>query len=280
MKGIIDVGGGLRGVYGAGVFDYCLDNGISFDYCIGVSAGSANAATFLASQRGRTLQFYSEYSARKEYMSLHNLIQNGSYIDLDYIYGALSNSDGENPLDFDAIMKNKTAFKVVATDADTGEAVYFDKKDFVKDDYFVLKASCSIPCVCKPYRVNSKSYFDGGVADPVPLKKAYADGCDFAAVILTRPVDYLKNPRRDILGARLIEKKYPSIADGIFKRSDKYNCGVEFAKKMQKKDKAIIIAPDDCCGVDTLTRDSASIKRLYDKGYEDGKKLNFLMHSA
>ena len=47
MIGVVDVGGGLRGVYGAGVFDTCLDEGIAFDYLIGVSAGSANVASFL-----------------------------------------------------------------------------------------------------------------------------------------------------------------------------------------------------------------------------------------
>ena len=41
--GIIDVGGGLRGVYAAGIFDFCLDADIHFDLGIGVSAGSANA---------------------------------------------------------------------------------------------------------------------------------------------------------------------------------------------------------------------------------------------
>ena len=41
MTGIVDVGGGLRGIYGAGIFDYCMEQGIHFDYCIGVSAGSA-----------------------------------------------------------------------------------------------------------------------------------------------------------------------------------------------------------------------------------------------
>ena len=40
MTGIVDVGGGLRGIYGAGIFDYCMEQGIHFDYCIGVSAGS------------------------------------------------------------------------------------------------------------------------------------------------------------------------------------------------------------------------------------------------
>ena len=37
---VIDCGGGLRDIYGAGVFDCCLDNGIAFDMCIGISAGS------------------------------------------------------------------------------------------------------------------------------------------------------------------------------------------------------------------------------------------------
>ncbi len=49
--GIVDVGGGLRGVYAAGVFDYCLDKGIQFDLCIGVSAGSANVKRFY--EKGR-----------------------------------------------------------------------------------------------------------------------------------------------------------------------------------------------------------------------------------
>ena len=42
--GIIDVGGGLRGIYAAGVFDWCMENGVQFDYGIGISAGSANLA--------------------------------------------------------------------------------------------------------------------------------------------------------------------------------------------------------------------------------------------
>ena len=58
--GIIDVGGGMRDIYGAGILDGCLDLNISFDYGIGVSAGSGNIATFLAKQRGRNKRFYLE----------------------------------------------------------------------------------------------------------------------------------------------------------------------------------------------------------------------------
>ena len=57
---VIDCGGGLRDIYGAGVFDYCIDNDITFDMCIGISAGSANIASFTSGQRGRNYNLISE----------------------------------------------------------------------------------------------------------------------------------------------------------------------------------------------------------------------------
>ena len=76
--GVVDVGGGLRGIYAAGVLDYCMDQGIRFDLGVGVSAGSANLASYAAGQRGRNYRFYTEYAFRKEYMSIRNLIFKGS----------------------------------------------------------------------------------------------------------------------------------------------------------------------------------------------------------
>lgn len=68
--GVIDVGGGLRDIYGAGVFDRCLDEKIHFDVSIGISAGSANAASYLAGQRGRNYLFFTEYMFRKQFRSI------------------------------------------------------------------------------------------------------------------------------------------------------------------------------------------------------------------
>lgn len=70
--GIIDAGGGLRGIYGAGVLDRCMEEGVQFDCCIGVSAGSANMCSYVAGQHGRNKPFYQDYSFRKEYMSVGN----------------------------------------------------------------------------------------------------------------------------------------------------------------------------------------------------------------
>ena len=95
---VVDVGGGMRGVYASGVLDRCLKENIQFDLCIGVSAGSANLASYLSGQMGRNLFFYHDYAFRKEYMSLHNFFHTHSYVDLEYIYATLSNQDGENAL--------------------------------------------------------------------------------------------------------------------------------------------------------------------------------------
>ena len=95
--GIIDIGGGLRGIYGAGIFDYLIANNIEIPYTIGVSAGSANIASYIAKQKGRNRRFYEVYSMEKEYMSLSHYRKTGSYINFEYIYGTLSNEDGLDP---------------------------------------------------------------------------------------------------------------------------------------------------------------------------------------
>ena len=273
MIGIIDVGGGLRGIYGAGVFDRCIDDNIKFDYCIGVSAGSANAITYLAGQKGRTYRFYHDYSSRKEYMSLGNFLKVGQYIDLDYVYGTMTNTGGEDPLDFNAVLKNDGKLTVVTTNAQNGDPIYFTKDDFIIDDYRILKASSSLPVVCKSYEINGIPCYDGGIADPVPIDKALADGCDKIVLVLTRPADTPRVAGKDDNAAKLLRKKYPAIAEKLTARYAVYNNCVEKAKQLEKEGKCLIIAPDDLCGLNTLTKDKEKLDIFYKKGYNDAEKI-------
>ncbi len=271
--GVIDVGGGLRGIYAAGVLDYCMDQGIRFDLGIGVSAGSANLCSYGAGQRGRNYQFYTEYAFRKQYMSVGNFITKKSFIDMDYVYGTLSNSGGENPVDYPALRDDPMEFYVVATDALTGKPKYFDKGDIKQDDYSIMKASSAIPFVCRPYEVQGHPYYDGALGDPVPIEKAFQLGCDRVVVILTKPESELRNPKKDIKLAAGIRKKYPVAAEKLRGRAQRYNEGVALAREYARQGKALIVAPDDTCGVDTLKKDKESLRRLYEKGYSDGKRI-------
>lgn len=270
---VVDAGGGLRGVYAAGVLDYCMDQNIRFDMGIGVSAGSANLASYAAGQRGRNYQFYTEYAFRKQYMSLGNFILKKSYVDLDYVYGTMSRSDGENPLDYPALRDNPMELFVVAANVETGRAKYFDKNDIRQDDYSIMKASSAIPFFCKPYPVQGINYYDGALGDPVPIEKAFELGCDRVVLILTKPENVLRSPKKDEKLAAGIRRRYPAVAEKLRQRAQRYNEGVALAQEYARQGRAMIIAPDDTCGVDTLTKEKDSLRRLYDKGYTDGQKV-------
>ena len=275
--GIVDVGGGMRGIFAAGVFDYCMDQGICFDLVIGVSAGSANAASFLAGQRGRNYEFYTEYSFEKEYMSLKNVLTKQSYLDLDYVYGTLSNSTGSHPLDFQALMNNPTPLLVPATNALTGSTKYFSKADLRQDSYDIFKASSSLPFLCSPYMVNWIPYYDGALGDPVPIEKAFQWGCDRVVLILSRPTRTPRAPGKDAFFASRIQRKYPFAANKLRTRVERYNRCVALAKEYEAQGRALIIAPDDLCGMDTLTRDKKAMALFYQKGYEEAKKISSFM---
>lgn len=271
--GVIDVGGGFRGIYATGVLDYCQDNGIEFDVALAISAGSANLASFLSRQRGRNYTFYTKYAFRKEYASLRNFIFKKSYIDMEYVFGTLCKHDGEDPLDYPTLRDNPTEFIVIATDAETGEAVYFDKSDLTQDSYDPLKASSSIPFVNKPYVIDGKPYYDGALGDPVPVAKAFSLGCDLVVLILTKPENKPREQGNDPKIAKRIQKKYPKAAEQLILRAQHYNEGVALAREYAEQGKLLIVSPDDTFGVDTLHKDRDALDKLYAKGLSDGRKI-------
>lgn len=272
MFGVVDVGGGERGAYGAGVLDCCMERGISFDRCVGVSAGAANLASYMAGQAGRNFAFYTAYSFRPQYMGPGLAVRTREYTDLDYIYGALSNADGEFPLDWPAMEASRAAgrtFTIVATDAATALPAYFTMDDMAQDDYAPIKASSALPLVNRPYPVAGRPCFDGGLSDPIPVRRALEEGCGKVVVVLTRPRDFYRDAARDTRVARLIAGRYPRVAEALANRAGLYNLQLDLAKKYEREGRALIIAPDSIEGMSTLTKDRAAIEALYAKGLRD-----------
>lgn len=278
--GIIDVGGGFRGIYAAGVLDSCLDQGLNFDVGIGISAGSANMVAFAGKQRERNRNFYTDYALRKEYISVANIIEKGALVDMEYVSSTLSNDDGECPLDYPALRDNPMEIIVVATNAATAEPHYFSKDDLGQNNYEICRASGSIPYVCTHCELDGVTYLDGAISDPVPIAKAFSLGCDKVVLVLTRPVDeQLKDLPEEALAFH-IRKDNPILAEALRHRAEKYNAGVALAKMLQNEGKVLIVAPDDTCGVDTLRRDKQSLEQLYEKGYQDGALIGAFVAEA
>lgn len=140
----------------------------------------------------------------------------------------------------------------------------------IPNKYDPFKASSAIPFVCKPYPIKGRLYYDGALGDPVPVQRAFDLGCDRVVVLLTKPANVLRTPGSDPKLARRIRRKYPIAAQKLMDRADTYNQGVALAKQYAAMGKALIVAPDDTCGISTLTRDAKKLDLLYRKGYTDG----------
>ena len=268
--GLVCPGGGMKGIYGAGVLDVFIDNNIKFDYCISASAGAANAVTFLANQRDRTYRFYKEHSKSPEYMSFGNFIKTGSYFGLDYIYGKLTYE--VDPLDFEALHKNETSMEIVITNYMTGESEYFDLKTVKKGDCKLLMASSALPAICRPIEINGQLYCDGGLSDPVPIKRALDEGCDKIVLVTSNITDGKKAPEKFQFLYPLVFRKYPKIAELLRTRHIKYNEAAELIKSLEKEDRIIKIWPSENIKSNMLTQNPKTLEELYELGKKDAEQ--------
>ena len=267
--GLVIEGGGMKCAYSAGILDAFLDHQISFDYCIGVSGGAGNAATYLAGQRGRNLRFFKEHTRSPKYLSFRNFLKTGNLFGLPYIYGELTNSAGPDPLDFQAILKNPAEYEVAATNAETGTPVYFSKKSMRQDDYRHIMASCAIPGACRPVEIDGVPYYDGGVTDAVPVGRALAKGCDRLVVILSKTRDYVKKPQGLRCLYRHLCRKYPETISAIDRTHITYNRNLQKVFELERSGTAFVFAPSRPVKVGTYTIDEEAEQELYDLGIRD-----------
>lgn len=182
--GLVLEGGGMRGVYTAGVLEYFLEQDLSFPYVIGVSAGACNAASYLSKQKGRNRIVNVDYVTDPRYISWRNFFKSRQFFGMDFIFDEIPNK--LVPYHFEEFYKNQSEFVIGTTDCHTGKPVYFNRKDYGKDVLKVLKASSSLPFISPEVDFNKRVLLDGGISDPIPIKKAQQDGYKKNIVILTR----------------------------------------------------------------------------------------------
>lgn len=107
-----------------------------------------------------------------------------------------------------------------------------------------LRASCSIPGYFPSVKINGSSYYDGGLVSPVPVTKAFKDGCTKAVIILTQPEGYIKKVGKgNIAVSQLIKHKYPQLEMVLLARHRIYNKQIAFCRELEKRGKALIICP-------------------------------------
>lgn len=267
--GLVIEGGGMKCAYNAGILDAFLDEGIQFDYCIGVSAGSGNLASYLAGQRGRNLRFFTDHIHSPNYFGIKSFLRTGDLFGLQYIYGELTNAGGQDPLDYQRIMQNPSEYQAVVTNALTGKPEYFGKDMLKQDDYRLIMASSAIPVACRPVELNGIPYFDGGLSDAIPVMHALEQGCEKLVVILSKNRDYVRKPQGMRALYRLACRKYPNIIDAISRRHLTYNENFKKVFSLEQDGTAFVFAPSEPLHVGTYSIEENAERALYDLGLKD-----------
>lgn len=266
--GLILEGGGMRGMYTAGVLDYFLDNQVEFDYIIGVSAGSNMATSYISKQRGRNKRVGIDFVDDKRYLSLQNYIRNREAFGMDFIFDEIPKQ--HVPFDMDEFLLYKGQFVVACTNCDTGETVYYNKKVLDKDLLTILRASSSLPFMAPIVQYDNKNLLDGGVTDPIPTRKAERDGIKKQVIVLTRPVGYRKKSSR--LAKWFKVKGFPKIDEAMMRRAELYNETLDYIEEKEKEADTIVIRPSKDLKIDRMERNKMKLDVLYQLGYEDAAK--------
>lgn len=268
--GLVVEGGGMRGVYTAGVLDYFMEKNLYFDDCYGVSAGACHISSYVSKQIGRSIKVTLDYINDKRYCSVNSLIKTGDMFGVEMLYDLIPNK--LELYDYDTFNKFKGNFYSVVTNCKTGKAEYIKIKD-MKKDIIAVRASSSLPLLSRIVEINGKEYLDGGITDSIPIKKSIKDGHKKNVVILTRDKTYRKSKPKFLSFFKLKYKKYPNLVKAIENRYKMYNETLDFLEEEKAKNKVFIIQPKLPVKISRIEKDKDKLKALYNQGYEDAKEL-------
>lgn len=266
MPSLILEGGTFRPIFSAGVMDALLDNNIMFPYCIGVSAGITNGVSYISKQKKRNLDILMTYRNDKRYLGLRNFLKCKSLFGLDFVYGEIPNK--LSPFDMETYQKYEGKVLVGVTNAITGKTEYFDGKE-LDDKCSILRATCAIPLFFPAIKINNSYYYDGGICDPVPIRKAIDDGNEKHLIVLTRPKEYRKNlSKGNIIVSKLFRKKYPNLKEPLLTRHNHYNETIRFCEELEAQGKAVIIRPTLEQSIESFEKDVNKLREGYNNGYK------------
>lgn len=269
-NGLVLEGGAMRGLFSAGIMDVMMENGITFDGVIGVSAGAAFGCNYKSRQPGRAIRYNKRFAKDKRYCSMQSFLRTGDLFGAEYAYHIVPNE--YDIFDNETYEQNPLEFWLVCTDVETGQPVYkrCEKGGDVTFDW--VRASASMPVVSKVVELEGYKLLDGGITDSIPLKAFQREGFERNIVILTQPLGYEKKPSRFLPIIRMSLRKYPRVVEAMAMRHLMYNEELAYVEQEVRRGTTMAIYPDKPLPIGHISHDPAEMQHVYDIGREMGER--------
>lgn len=275
-KGLVLEGGGIRGIFSAGVMDVLMEEGIEFDGAIGVSAGAAFGCNYKSRQPRRAIRYNLKYAKDPRYSSVRSLLKTGDLFNAQFCYHDIP--EKLYPFDWKAFRENPMQFFLVCTDVETGKPVYHlcdNDSDWQMLEWF--RASGSMPLVSRVVEIGSQKLLDGGITDSIPLRFMENKGYDRNVVILTRPAGYVKEPAPMMRVISRALQQYPEAVKAMENRHNVYNETLAYIRQREAGKFAFVIRPEQDLDIGRIEHDRFKIREAYKAGRRAARKrLNAL----
>ena len=268
---LIVEGGGSRGVFSFGVIDSFITASFNpFDMHFGVSNGAVVQLWYLLKVSDYNLDKML-FSASKKYVRYSNILFNKSIMNFEKLY---QDANKVFPIDFDRLQRNLDGknFYVVVSDGETAQPEYIElsRENYINE----MLATGSLPVLMKnPIILNNKRKYDGGITDPLPVKKAYEMGARNITLIRTYEESFIRKTKLENYIAALATKSYPNISRALISNTATYNSALEFIKNPPSDCKIIQICPPHRLKTRRATTNQSIMKADYLVGIQAGQKF-------
>jgi len=267
--GLVLEGGGMRGLFSAGVLDALLElKELSVNGIVGVSSGALFGVNYVSKQKERAVRYNKKYADDKRYMGLHSWITTGNAVNKDFAFYELPYK--LDVFDNETFKKAETDFYVVMTNVESGKPEYVLIEDaFVQMEY--LRATSALPFASKIIEINGKKYLDGGISDSIPIDFCESLGYDKIIAVLTRPEGTYKEDKLGFL-YKLVYRKYPNLVNSLLNMARDYEKVLAKIKDLENKGKIFVVRPPEVLKIGRLEKNRDKIQKVYDTGLNTGLK--------
>lgn len=263
-KGLILEGGAMRGLFTAGVLDVLMENGVTFDGAVGVSAGAAFGCNIKSHQIGRVLRYNTRFCADKRYCGMSSLLKTGNIYSTDFCYGEVPLK--YDPFDFETYEKDPMEFYTVSTDVETGKPVYHKYAGMSDGGFDWIRASASMPLVSRIVEINGQKLLDGGISDSIPVEFFESLGYDRNVAVLTQPKTYKKSKNKMMPLIKIKYRKYPKFIETVENRHIMYNAETALVSEKEHNGTLFVIRPESPLPVARVEKDPEKLKEAYEIG--------------
>lgn len=265
---IVAEGGGTKIAYSAGVLKCLLEENILVPYCVGISAGAEVLLPYVSRQIHRLEVTGIDSPSQKGAVGFFALMKEGSIFGIESTNNYI---EKEAPLDFDTFYNSSTQMDTGLYNIHDHTIEYFDKS-YVDKSMTLIKASCALLLLTKPYDFRGKKYFDAGLVDMISVRQAEKHGCEKHIIISTKEEGYVRKPapKYQLWLTKMVYKD-DQIVDDLRHRHERYNEQWDHIAQLEKEGKALVLRPHKDMGISRYTTDPKKLKPWFQLGYDETK---------